>query len=394
MNMPSAYWGQENIWLAATQPRSAAMDQLGRVWYASRNRGGNTASDGGKQPDFCKAGSSNKFAQYFPMDRGNKQVGMFDPAKKQFTEIDTCFTTDHNEFGADGTLFFGQPGSVGWVNTATWDKTHNEEQSQGWIPAVLDTSGDGKITKPWTEPDQPVEPGKDHRINFGCYSISVSPADGSIWCSGIGLDKTNLVRLELGSNPPETSHAEVYEPPKGSEPPFFSAGGISVDSQGVAWQNWRAGDQITAFDRRKCKVLNGPTATGQQCPEGWTVYRKPGPTFQGGVPVNSDLNYLIFVDRHGVLGLGKDVPMVGAVNSDAIVALVPQTGQFVTIRIPYPLGYYSRSMQGRIDDPNGGWKGRAFWTSYNPNTPWHMEGGKGTRDKVVKVQIRPDPLAK
>jgi len=51
-------------------------------------------------------------------------------------------------------------------------------------------------------------------------------------------------------------------------------------------------------------------------------------------------------------------------------------------------------MQGRIDDPKAGWKGRGFWTSYNPNTPWHMEGGKGTKDKVVKVQMRPDPLAR
>jgi len=393
MEMPSPYWGDENIWLAAAQPRSAAVDQVGRVWFASRERGGDTASDGGKQPDFCKAGSSNKFAQYFPMARSTKEVAVYDPEKKEFSEIDTCFTTDHNEFGADGSLFFGQNGSVGWVNTAVWDKTHNDEASQGWIPGVLDTNGDGKITKPWTEPNEPIDPTKDHRITFGCYSISVSPVDGSVWCSGIGLKENTLVRLERGSNPPETSKAEVYTPPL-KDPPLFSAGGVSVDSNGVVWQNWRATDYITSFDRRKCKVLNGPTATGPHCPEGWTTYHKPGPTFQGVSGINSDLNYLIFVDRQGVLGLGKDVPMTGAVNSDAMVALVPKTGQFVTIRIPYPLGYYTRSMQGRIDNPKTGWKGRGFWTSYNPNTPWHMEGGKGTKDKVVKVQMRPDPLAR
>ena len=393
MEMPSPYWGDENIWLAAAQPRSAAVDQVGRVWFASRERGGDTASDGGKQPDFCKAGSSNKFAQYFPMARSAKEVAVYDPEKKEFSEIDTCFTTDHNEFGADGSLFFGQNGSVGWVNTAVWDKTHNDEASQGWIPGVLDTNGDGKITKPWTEPNEPIDPTKDHRITFGCYSISVSPVDGSVWCSGIGLKENTLVRLERGSNPPETSKAEVYTPPL-KDPPLFSAGGVSVDSNGVVWQNWRATDYITSFDRRKCKVLNGPTATGPHCPEGWTTYHKPGPTFQGVSGINSDLNYLIFVDRQGVLGLGKDVPMTGAVNSDAMVALVPKTGQFVTIRIPYPLGYYTRSMQGRIDNPKTGWKGRGFWTSYNPNTPWHMEGGKGTKDKVVKVQMRPDPLAR
>jgi len=393
MEMPSPYWGDENIWLAAAQPRSAAVDQVGRVWFASRERGGDTASDGGKQPDFCKAGSSNKFAQYFPMARSAKEVAVYDPEKKEFSEIDTCFTTDHNEFGADGSLFFGQNGSVGWVNTAVWDKTHNDEASQGWIPGVLDTNGDGKITKPWTEPNEPIDPTKDHRITFGCYSISVSPVDGSVWCSGIGLKENTLVRLERGSNPPETSKAEVYTPPL-KDPPLFSAGGVSVDSNGVVWQNWRATDYITSFDRRKCKVLNGPTATGPHCPEGWTTYHKPGPTFQGVSGINSDLNYLIFVDRQGVLGLGNDVPMTGAVNSDAMVALVPKTGQFVTIRIPYPLGYYTRSMQGRIDNPKTGWKGRGFWTSYNPNTPWHMEGGKGTKDKVVKVQMRPDPLAR
>ena len=149
MNMPSPYWGDENIWLAAAQPRSSAVDQMGRVWFASRNRGGSDPTDGGKQPDFCKAGSKNKFAQYFPLEHGNKQVGVYDPEKKAFSEIDTCFTTDHNEFGADGSLFFGQTGAVGSrVDTATWDKTHNDEASQGWIPAVLDTTGMEKSPSP------------------------------------------------------------------------------------------------------------------------------------------------------------------------------------------------------------------------------------------------------
>jgi hypothetical protein len=388
MNMPSPYWGDENIWLSSAQPRSTAVDQAGRLWIAAQIR------NPSKLPDFCKPGSSNKFTQYFALQRGNKQVAVFDPEKKEVSEIDTCFTTDHNAFGADGSLFFGQAGSIGWVDTATWDRTHNAEASQAWIPGVIDTNGDGKITKPWTEPNEPVDPKKDHRITFGCYSISVSPADGSIWCSGIGDAQKTLVRFDRGSNPPETSKAEVYEPPVDKDPPLLSAGGVAVDSNGVAWQNWRTTDYVTAFDRRKCKVLNGPTATGQQCPEGWTLYRNQGPTFQGGTTVNADLNYLIYVDRFGVLGLGKDVPITGAVNSGSMVALIPKTGQFVRINIPYPMGFFTRSMQGRIDDQKAGWKGRGWWTSYNPYTPWHLEGGKGTKDKVVKVQMRPNPLAK
>jgi hypothetical protein len=51
-------------------------------------------------------------------------------------------------------------------------------------------------------------------------------------------------------------------------------------------------------------------------------------------------------------------------------------------------------MDGRIDDANAGWKGRGLWTTYGTRAPFHMEGGKGTLPKVVKFQLRPDPLAR
>ena len=58
------------------------------------------------------------------------------------------------------------------------------------------------------------------------------------------------------------------------------------------------------------------------------------------------------------------------------------------------MGFYHRSLDGRIDDPNAGWKGRGLWANYGSYTPWHSEGGKGTSGKAVKFQLRPDPLAK
>jgi hypothetical protein len=90
---------------------------------------------------------------------------MYDPKTKQFTMIDTCFAADHNHFDDKDVLIFGQTNSVGWLDTA-FDKTHDAAASQGWCPAVLDINGDGKITE-WTEPNQAVDPKKDHRINFG-----------------------------------------------------------------------------------------------------------------------------------------------------------------------------------------------------------------------------------
>src|SRR4029453_15951820 len=87
-------------------------------------------------------------------------------------------------------------------------------------------------------------------------------------------------------------------------------------------------------------------------------------------------------------------PFANGSNSDALLALNPQTREWTTFRVPYPLGFYSRGRDGRIDDPNGGWKGRALYANYGTHFLWHIEGGKGTKAKIVKMQIRPNPLAR
>jgi len=35
----------------------------------------------------------------------------------------------------------------------------------------------------------------------------------------------------------------------------------------------------------------------------------------------------------------------------------------------------SPSRDGRIDDPDAGWKGREIWTTYGSRTNFHLEGG-------------------
>ncbi len=57
---------------------------------------------------------------------------------------------------------------------------------------------------------------------------------------------------------------------------------------------------------------------------------------------------------------------------------------------------YFRGLDGRIDDPLAGWKGRGLWTNYASWPMSHMEGANGERQpsKLVKVQLRPSPLAK
>ena len=150
-----------------------------------------------------------------------------------------------------------------------------------------------------------------------------------------------------------------------------------------------------SFDRRKCKATGASNDKGDQCPEGWTVHQTTRPTLKGtSYPAHAEMMYLSQVDRHGVLGLGTNAVVTGTVNSDSMQVFVPDTGKFLELVIPYPMGFFSRSSQGRIDDPSKGWKGRGLWTNSSTYTPHHAEGGRGTLPKVVKIQMRPDPLAK
>ena len=225
------------------------------------------------------------------------------------------------------------------------------------------------------------------------YGVSPAP-DGSVWGTAQGMPG-GLVRVVLGSNPPATALSEYYEVPfnipkaSGSG---FAPRGMDVDSKGVVWTVLSSG-QLASFDRRLCKgPLNGPTATGQQCPEGWRMYAAPGPNYKGAVDsASADSLYYDFVDQFDMLGLGKDVPIATGNESEALLALVD--GKFLTLRVPYPMGFFAKGMDGRIDDPNAGWKGKAIWTSISTRAPFHLEGGKGTTPKLVKFQVRPTPLS-
>ena len=275
-----------------------------------------------------------------------------------------------------------------------FDETGDEARSQGWTALILDTNGNGRRDT-YVEPDEPIDPTKDKRIRAGYYGVAVNPVDGSIWGSSLGFPGS-IIRLDPGSNPPATALTEIYELPWGNpRAPVqgYSPRGMDIDRNGVVWTPLASG-HLASFDRRACTgPLNGPTATGQHCPEGWTLYPEPLPQLKGLTDSGSaEASYYTWVDQFDILGLGRNVPINTGNESGALLAL--KDGEWVVMRVPYPLGFYTKWMDGRIDDPNAGWKGKGLWATYGTRTPFHLETGKGTPSKVVKFQLRPDPLAK
>jgi hypothetical protein len=382
---PSPVWGP-SAWSRSGDPRSVAIDTRGRVWVAVRGR------DNQKQPAWCGP-DGNKFGKFFPLRQSGRQLAVYDPKTNDWARVDTCFSADHNQISDDNFIYFGIGSAIAWVDINTWDKTHDSERSQGWCPGIIDSNGNGKIDPGWTEPNETVDPTKDHRIQFGAYSITINQKDGGLYVSGIGRGDKRLVRITKGNNPPETCHTEFWEPPANQSIDINGSGGVDSDHNGVVWQNWRASGHFTSFDRSKCKTTSDPKATGQSCPEGWTVYRKNDPTYGNSV-YHANESYLTHMDGFDVLGLGKDAPIYGSVNTDAMEVLNPRTKQFVTLRVPYPMGFFARSANGRIDDPKAGWKGKGLWADYASYAGWHIEGGPGTLPKAIKFQVRPNPLAR
>jgi hypothetical protein len=383
---PSPYWGPEPIWDSQTSMHNPMFDEKGRVWFTSRVRPP-------ANPEVCKKGSDHPSAKLFPVEQANRHLSMYDPKTGKVTLISTCFPTHHLVFAEDAnnTLWTSaggpQSGVLGWLNRKLFEETGDEMRSQGWTALVLDTNGNGKRDD-YVEPDQPVDSTKDKRIVAAFYGIAVNPADGTIWGSVLGFPGY-VIRVNPGPDPAATALAEVFEPPL----PGYGPRGMDIDRNGVVWTPLSSG-HLASFDRRRCKgPLNGPTATGQHCPEGWTLYPFPGPQLQGVTESGSaEASYYTWVDQHDTFGLGRNVPMATGNANESLIALV--NGVFVNLRVPYPMGFYAKWMDGRIDDPNAGWKGKGLWSTYATRTPFHVEGGKGTTSKVVKFQLRPDPLAR
>jgi hypothetical protein len=383
---PSPYWGPEPIWDSQTSIHNQMMDEKGRVWAAARVRAP-------ANPDYCKKGGSHPSAKVFPLESASRHLSMYDPATGKFTLISTCFPTHHVIFAEDAnqTLWTSNgvsgPGAFGWLNRKMFEETGDEARSQGWTPFILDTNGNGKRDE-WVEPKEPVDPKKDKRVQVAMYSVAVNPNDGSVWGTSMGFPG-HVVRVAPGPDPTHTAITEIYEPPF----PGYGPRGGDLGRDGVFWASLASG-HLGKFDRSKCKgPLNGSNATGKHCPEGWTLYRFPGPQFRDVQDDGSvEASYYTWVDWFDTFGLGRNVPIASGNMSDAYFALVD--GKWVTLRVPYPMGFFAKWSEGRIDDPNAGWKGRSLWATYSTRTVFHVEGGKENRPRVVKFQLRPDPLAR
>jgi hypothetical protein len=65
----------------------------------------------------------------------------------------------------------------------------------------------------------------------------------------------------------------------------------------------------------------------------------------------------------------------------------------VHLRVPYPVGFCARTLDGRIDDEKARWKGRGLCATNAVILHWDQETGGGSTATLVHFQVRPSLLA-
>jgi hypothetical protein len=104
-------------------------------------------------------------------------------------------------------------------------------------------------------------------------------------------------------------------------------------------------------------------------------------------PGSANHAYYLWVDRFNTLGLGPNVPIASTNGGESLLAIVD--GKPVDLRVPYPQGFFTKNVDGRIDDPNGGWKGRGLWTTSGTRTVFHSENGTKDALRGSSAKARP-----
>ena len=380
---PSPYWGTERIWDTRVNNHNSMFGRDGRLWLAASVRAP-------ENPAFCKQGSDHPSAKAFPMERAIRHLAVFDLEDEEvhlrrYLLLDSSPAVRLRRQRHDLDERRRPRRWLAELEDVRPDRRRREVAGMDGTRAGHERQRQARRVRRAGRASRSHEGHPDQlrflrgdaqsgrRLSLGTRRL-VFPAR---WC---------VLRRVL--NPPETALAEIYSVPM----PGFGARGADIDSKGVVWVSLGSG-HMGSFDRRKCKgPLNGPKATGDHCPEGWSFHQYPGPGFKGIGENSAESSYYSWVDQHNTFGLGNDVPMSTGNLNDGIIAFA--NGRMVVLRVPYPIGFYAKGFDGRIDDPKAGWKGRGLWAANGDRTPWLIEGGKGTKPLAAHFQLRPDPLAK
>ena len=230
-----------------------------------------------------------------------RQLAMYDPKTKKLTHISTCFSTHHLMFAEDANDTLWTSGGGDGRRLAEHEDVRRDRRRGG--VAGLDGAHPRHQRQRQARRVRGAEPAdrpdEGHAHQRGASTPSRPRPTARSGDRSLGFPG-GIVRLSARRAPARDRARGVYEPPWTT--PNAPVAGLLAARHGHRPQRRRwaalASGHMASFDRRKCKgPLNGPTATGQHCPEGWTFYTEPLPQLKGVTESGSAEAQLLHLGR-------------------------------------------------------------------------------------------------
>jgi outer membrane protein assembly factor BamB len=346
--------GSSVAWMAS--PHNPMFDDKGRVWMTVPTRPPGVENNPKWAADTVALDTDDPAARelaarLLTSRSHGTHLGYYDTKANKFVGVDTSFSTHHLQFDWQGRLW--TDGDVlGMLDVTKLDPNN-----------VAGT--EAAAQKAWMRMDMNTK----REISTGAYGTAISPVDGTVWLT---VSQTNGPQNKLFMFDPKTRKFKDYPLPL----PLRLSHGIDFSTDGLVWFSAGSG-HLARLDPK----------TGK-----FSYWELPGPKFPGtGKETGStEYPYFLWVDQFDALGLGKDTVIVTGTSSDSMMIFDPKKETFTNFRLPYPMPFFTRGLDGRIDDARTGWKGRGIWATYSSYMPKFSETGLAS---VNHIQIRPNPLA-
>ena len=279
---------------------------------------------------------------------------------------------------------------VGWLDSKMFDETGDEQKSQGWTPFVLDTNGNGKRDEGYVEPNQPVDPTKDKRIVASASTASRrTRPTASIWGSVLGFPGS-VVRVDPGA----IRRRPRWRKSTRCRLPGYSPRGMDIDSKGVVWTPLASGHLAQLRPPQVQGPAQRPDRDRQALPGRLDALSAARPAVRDGVdrtpaaPRRATTPGSISTTRSGSARTCRSPP---ATSRTRCSRWSTASSSSCACRIRWASSPRAWTAASTIPTPAG--RAAASGRPTGNRTPFHIEGGKGTQPKVVKFQMRPDPLA-
>ena len=180
-------------------------DEQGNLWVTARIRPA-------ANPDFCKKGSDLESAKLFPIDDLGPPAGHARSQDRQ-VHADQYLLPDpspgvrlrQERHAVDQRRRRRRPTWSAGSTPRCSARPATSRSRRAGRALIIDTAGLGKREGEYTEPNQPVDPKKQHRINAAFYGVAPSPADNSVWGSVARLSGRRWSGSIPGANPPATA---------------------------------------------------------------------------------------------------------------------------------------------------------------------------------------------